>query len=150
VTVFIADDAGLNLPQPVKDEVEASMMGDDRPLSVTVHVGDPTRTDITIAVSIRLDVGADHDATVTAVQDAITAAYGPANYGLDPDAPGRWRVPATTPERTITAYDVAGVIDDVEGVGRVSAVTVNGGASVTLTGWAPLPNLTAPATVTVL
>ena len=150
VTVFIADASGLDLPQSVKDEVEASMMGEDRPLAVTVHVGDPERTDITIAVSIRLALGADHDATVAAVQAAIDAAYDPAGYGLDEDAPGHWRVPATTAERTINEYDVAVIVRDVEGVDRVEDVTINGGAEVTLSGWAPLPNLTAPATVTVL
>jgi len=150
VTVFVKGFAGENLSAPVKAAVLDSMMGTDRPLAVTVHVGDPTRTNITIAVSIRLAANADHDATIAAVQAAIASAYDPASYGLDADAPGRWRVPATTAERTITSYDVAAVIDDVEGVGRVVSVTVNGGASVTLNGWAPLPNLTAPAAVTVL
>lgn len=150
VSVFIASPTGAVLPQTVKDEVRDLMMGEDRPLSVTVHVGDPEYTNLTIAVEIRLALGADHDATIAAVQDAIAAAYNQATYGLDEDAPGRWRPPGTAAERTITSYDVASVIDDVEGVGRVVSVTVNGGASVSLTGWAPLPVLTAPATVTVL
>jgi hypothetical protein len=150
VTVFVAGYAGENLSQPIKDEVTASMMGTDRPLAVTVHVGDPTRTAVTVAVSIRLALGADNPATVQAVKDAVAAAFAPAAYGLDPDAPGRWRVPATTAARTINTFDIAAIVDDVEGVGRVEAITINGGASVTLTGWAPLPNLTAPATVTVV
>lgn len=150
VTVFVRGFAGEALSAPIKDEVEALMMGEDRPLSVTVHIGDPTTTNITIAVSIRLALGADHDATVAAVQAAIDAAFDPARYGIDDDAPGRWRAPGTTAERTVTAYDVAAIIDDLDGVDRVAAVTVNGGASAVLNGWAPLPNLTAPATVTVL
>jgi hypothetical protein len=150
VTVFIVSPTGALLPQAVKDAVAASMMGDDRPLAVFVHIGDATFTNVTIAASIRLALGADHDATIAAVQAAIAAAYSPASFGLDDNAPGRWRVPGTTAERTITAYDVAAVIDDVPGVARVAAVTVNGGASVTLSGWAPLPVLTGPAAVTVL
>jgi hypothetical protein len=150
VTVFVAGYAGEALPTAVKDEVEESMMGEDRPLSVTVHVGDPTETDVTVAVTIRLETDADHDATVAAVQAAIAGFLDPATYDYDGDAPGRWRPPATTAERTITNYDIAAVLDDVVGVGRVVSVTVNGGASVALSGWAPLPNLTAPAAVTVL
>jgi hypothetical protein len=150
VSVFIASSTGGALPTAVKDAVRESMMGEDRPLAVFVHVGDPTYTNLTIAVQIRLALGADHDATVAAVQAAIASAYDPARYGLDDDAPGRWRPPGSTAERTITAYDVAAVIDDVTGVGRVVSVTVNGGASATLGGWAPLPQMTAPATVVVL
>jgi hypothetical protein len=150
VTVFGKGFAGEVLPQGVKDEVIDSMMGEDRPLAVTVHFGDPTYTDLTIAVDMRLAPGADHDATVAAVQDAIAGTYNPASYGLDENAPGRWRAPRSVEERTINDYDVAAVIDDVFGVARIEDVTINGVRSVTLNGWAPLPVLTAPATVTVL
>lgn len=148
VTVFIAGFAGEDLPLAVKDEVADSMIGDDRPLSVTVHVGNPTRTNVTIAVIITLEEGADNPATVAAVEDAITAAFSPAVYGLDSNAPGRWQPPVTTAEREINRYDVVSVIDDIDGVAKITNVTVNGGASVSLTGWAPLPNLTS-VTVTV-
>jgi hypothetical protein len=149
VTVFIAGYAGEDLPLAVADEVEESMMGEDRPSNVTVHVGSPTRTDVTIAVQIRLAADADHDATVAAVEGAIEAAYDPARFQLDEDAPGRWRAPRTVEERVINRYDVVSVIDDIPGLGRIENVTVNGGSQVTLDGWAPLPNLTS-VTVTVL
>jgi hypothetical protein len=147
--VFIAGYAGEDLPLAVADEVEESMMGEDRPSNVTVHVGSPTRTDVTIAVQIRLAADADHDATVAAVEGAIEAAYDPARFQLDEDAPGRWRAPRTVEERVINRYDVVSVIDDIPGLGRIENVTVNGGSQVTLDGWAPLPNLTS-VTVTVL
>ena len=151
VTVYVADEAGNACSQAIKDEVLAEMMGTDRPLSVTVHVGDPTYTNITaVAVSFRLEVGADHDATIAAVTDALTSYLSKATYGLDDTAPGRWRPPLTTVERTITNYDIAGAVDDVVGVKSVTAASINGGASVQLTGWAALPNLTATPAVTVV
>lgn len=150
VTVFIRDVSGADNSAEVKEEVRLSMMGDDRPLAVTVHVGNATRTNLTIEVSVRLEADADVDATTTAIQDAIAAAYDQSTYGIDDDAPGRWRVPRTAAERTINEYDVTAVIDDIDGIAKIEAVLVNGGASVVLGGWAPLPNLTAPATVNIL
>lgn len=150
VTVYVVGAAGANLSAQIKGEVLESMTAEDRPLSVTPHIEDPTRTDVTIAVSVRLTVGADEDATVAAIQAAIELAYSEANYGRDLTAPGRWRAPRSVAERTINAYDVAASIDDLLGIAKIETVTVNGGSSVTLNGWAPLPNLTGPATVTVL
>lgn len=150
VTIYVADVAGDDESTTVLNEVRDSMLGDDRPQAVTVHVRNPTRTDVTIAVEVRLLADADEAATVAAIQDAIATAFGPATYGLDETAPGRWRAPRTDAERTINAYDVSATIDDIFGVAKIESVTVNGGDSVTLAGWAPLPNLTAPATVTVL
>lgn len=150
ITVFLVDANGQPVAAGVKTAVIASMQGVDRPLAVTVHVQDPTYTNLTLAVSVRLTLDADHDATVAAVQDALVAAYSPANFGRDDLAAGRWRPPATTGQRTVTAYDVATVIDDVTGVAAVTAATVNGGASVVMGGWAPLPNLTGTPVVTVV
>jgi uncharacterized phage protein gp47/JayE len=150
ITVFVADVNGNACSSADKTAVLNEFMGTDRPLNVTAHVGDPTYTNITVAISIRLAVGADHDATIAAVQNAITTYLSKATYGLDDTAPGRWRPPVSTAAAVITNYDVAAAADDVDGVLNVTAVTVNGAASVTLTGWAPLPNLTAPPTVTVV
>lgn len=150
VTVFLADADGNACSTTVKNEVIAEMMGTDRPLAVVVHVGDPTYTNITVAVSIRLEIGADYDATVQACKDALSAFFSKATYGLDDTQPGRWAAPKTTVERVITEYDVCAAVDDVAGVKAVTAATVNGAATVSLTGWAPLPNLTATPTVTVV
>lgn len=150
VTVFVRGHDGENLSPEVKDEVRDMMRGEDRPLAVTVHVGDPTRTPITVAVSYRLATGADEAATTAAIQAAITDAYDDAAYGIDDDAPGGWRAPRTDAERTINEYDVAALIDDIAGNAKIEEVTINGVESVTLDGWAPLPELTAPPTVTVV
>lgn len=150
VTIYVADEAGQDLSTTIKDEVRDMMQATDRPLGVTVHVGNPTRTNLTIAVSVRLETGADSPATVAAIQDAVAAVYDPASYGLDPDAPGSWRAPRTTAEATVNEYDVAALIDDLPGIAKIEAVTINGGASAVLAGWAPLPVLTGPVAVTVL
>lgn len=150
VTVFTRGSDGLPVAAAIKDEVVASMMGEDRPLGVTVLAADATYTPLTIALSYRLATGADEDATTAAVSAAITSAYDPAVYAIDEDAPGRWRAPITTEDRTITQYDVAALVDDLDGVSKVTAVTINGGDSAVLDGWAPLPQLTGPPTITVV
>ena len=125
VTIFVADAAGNACSQEVKDEVVAMMMGDDRPLAVTVHVGDPTYTDVLPEVSIRLDIGADYDATVAAAEQALSTWLDKAVYDVDDSAPGRWRPPRNDAERVITEYDVAATVDDVDGVKAVTAATIN-------------------------
>lgn len=150
ITVFGVDANGNALAAGVKTAVVASMQGADRPQSVTVHAADPTYNNLTITASIRLELGADSAATVAAVQDALNTAYSKATWGFDADAPGDWRPPTTTEERTIRTFDVAAVIDDIPGVAAVTAVTVNGGTSLVLTGYAPLPTLTATPTITVV
>jgi hypothetical protein len=149
VTVFTADAAGNPNTAGVKLEVIALMYGEDRPLAVTVHAGDPEYTDVQPAVTIRLEPGADAALTQAAVGAALLAAFDKSAYGLDEDAPGRWRPPSTDDERRITHYDVAAVALATQGVGAVTEATVNGGDEVALTGWAPLPNVPAPIVVTV-
>lgn len=150
ITIFGVDSAGNALSAGTKAAIITAMQGTDRPQSVTVHTQDPTVTNLTIAVTIRLDIGADQPSTVAAVQAALNTAYSKANWGFDADKPGKWRAPTTTSERTITTFDVAAVIDDVPGVNAVTVVTINGASSVTMSGWAPLPNLTGTPTVTVV
>lgn len=150
ITVWVRGHSGEDLAPEAKAEVQASFMGTDRPLAVTTHIGDPPRTPVTIATAIRLTADADEAATIAAVQSAIETAYDPAVYGVDEDAPGRWRPARTVAERTINEYDVTALIDDLPGLAKIEDVTVNGGESVTLTGWAALPELTGPPEVTVL
>ena len=150
VTVFPVDVEGEPSSAPVKAEVIELLEGVDRPLAVTVHAESPTYTSLTLAVSIRLEVDADPDLTVAAVEAALEAAYDPAQFGRDERAPGLWRGPTSTAERTVWHYDVAHVADGVYGVAGVTAATVNGGASVLMTGWAPLPDLTGTPVVTVV
>lgn len=150
ITIFGVDSAGNALSAGTKTAIVNAMQGTDRPQAVTVHTQDPTYTNLTIALSIRLEIGADQPSTVAAVQAALNTAYSKAVWGYDPDKPGKWRAPTTTSERTITTFDVAAAVDDVPGVAAVTAVTINGGASVTMSGWAPLPVLTATPTVTVV
>jgi len=150
VTIFVADEDGNEPPPEVQAAVVAEMMGTDRPLAVIAHVDGPQYTNITVRADIRLRVGADHDATVAACQDALSTAFSKATYGLDDNAPGRWLPPRSSAERVITEYDVSAAVDDVDGVRNVVLAQVNGASSATLTGWAPLPNLTATPTVNVV
>jgi len=140
VTVFPIDVAGQPIAGADIDEVEALLTGDERPLNVMVHVAEPTYTEVDVAISVRLEPGADPDAMATTVEDAVRAHLSPATWAIDATEPGRWRAPQTTAERTIRHFDIAHVADSVPGVAGVTACTVNGGTAVPLLGWAPLPD----------
>jgi hypothetical protein len=150
VKLFLRGPTGLGVPSGVKAEVIEMMAGADRPLGVTVTVGDPELVSINITVSVRLKIGTDEAAAVEAVQAAITNAYNPAGYAFDPSYPGNWKPPTTFVDRLITQFDVAALIDDLEGVDKVTDVSINGDTDVSLTGWAPLPVMNVDPVVLVV
>ncbi|WP_217913249.1 baseplate J/gp47 family protein [Miltoncostaea marina] len=139
VTVFPVDVAGLPLSPADAAEVAAMLTGPERPLNVIVHVEEPTYTTVDVAITFRLEPGVDGPAMEAAVAAAISDYLSPATWALDEAAPGRWRPPDDA-ARVIRHFDIAHVADSLAGVAGVVTCTVNGGTSVTMTGWAPLPS----------
>jgi uncharacterized phage protein gp47/JayE len=139
ISVFCVDTTGNAISGDAAAEVVELLAGDDRPLNVLVHVGDPTFTRIDVAITIRILPEADPVSMRSLVEAAIVAYLDPAQWAADPDEPGRWRAPAATGDRTVRHFDVAHIAEQVPGVTGVVACTLNGGTSVTLGGWAPLP-----------
>jgi hypothetical protein len=146
VTIFPVDEAGAAPGGQVPDELIEMMRPADRPLNITVHVGDPQVTDLAIVIAVRLDADVDPVPALAAVEAAIRATYNKATWGLDETLDWKWR--SRPEDQTITAFDVSHVANTVFGVVGVGTCTINGGASVTLAGYAPLPNITT-CTVTV-
>lgn len=139
ISVFPIDATGQPVAGAAPAEISALLSGDERPLNVTVHVGAPTYTTIAVAIEYRLEPDALEDVVSPAVTAAIEELLSPATWGYDAEAPGLWRAPQITADRAVTAFDVAHAADSVPGVAGVTTCTVNGGASVAMSGWAPLP-----------
>lgn len=139
LTVFAVDEAGEPVASPVAAEVEALLMGAERPLNVTVHVDDPTYTEIDVAVEVRLAEGATEEEMEPLIAAAVAEHLSPATWARDEGAPGLWRMPPGLSDLSAHDYEVAHVVRLVPGVDRVLSVTLDGGAVVNLAGFAPLP-----------
>jgi hypothetical protein len=112
-----------------------------------VHVQPVPRVNVTVAITVEATADAP-GSLATDVQAAITAALAPSAFAFDALEAGKFARVAPT---SLTIFQVSAAVDDLPGVNRVTDVTVNGGASpVSLPTPLSLPNLTAPATVTVV
>lgn len=139
LTVYAIDPDGEALAAPALAELDALLTGGDRPLNVQVHAAAPTYTTVNVAVTVWPEPNADEAAVTAAVETAVRDLLDPARWAYDQNAAGLWRPPTRNAERQITALMVAHRAASTAGVAGVSAATVNAGAAVTLTGFAPLP-----------
>lgn len=136
VTVIVAGADGEPVSAPTLAAVDA-LLEAEREVNFLVFVGNPTYTDVDVDFTIK--AYPDYDAadvvarTITAVENYLSpATFGQVPYG---DAP-EWLA-----DTKIRYLEVAEVINRVEGVWYIGAVTVEGGtADVTLAGIAPLPH----------
>jgi hypothetical protein len=145
--LYLVDSAGHPLSAPVKTAVNAYFAQIDRPLNVTLHLADPAYVNVTVAATVRADVGVDHGDLQSRAAAAITDLLSDATWDADTSAPGGWAAPRAT---QLTVFDVAGALDDLDGLAAVSAVTINGAVTPVALGTPlSLPNLTATPTVTV-
>jgi uncharacterized phage protein gp47/JayE len=133
VTVAVLGDGGALLSGPAKTALENSME-DDAVAMLDVHVIDATIVTVPVATTVVKVAGADSAAVQASVQEAV-AAY------LDPLA---WQSGST-----IYLNEMISLIDRVDGVDRVTTVTINGiAANFVLTGIAAIPKA-GTVTVTV-
>jgi hypothetical protein len=133
VTVAVLGDGGALLSGPAKTALENSME-DDAVAMLDVHVIDATIVTVPVATTVVKVAGADSAAVQASVQEAV-AAY------LDPLA---WQSGST-----IYLNEMISLIDRVDGVDRVTTVTINGiAANFVLTGIAAVPKA-GTVTVTV-
>ena len=149
ITVFPVTAQGTALVAGDKATLLTALAAGDGPLNVSVHVADPTVTVVDVGVTVQAAPGVAAAGLAAAVQAAVSRLLDPAVWGFDRATPGRWRAPATAEDRTVRDYDVAAVAASVPGVVGVDACTLNGGRTVVMSGWAPLPKAgTVTVTVT--
>lgn len=141
VTVYPVDSAGQPLSAGVMGEVLA-MLAANRVLNVAVHVEAPTLVAVNVVASVWPRDGYTAADAIQGATTGIQAFLAPALWGRDSEAPGLWSSPDLAAERVVTSLMVAAAAKNASpAVGGVAAVTVNGGSSVALPGWAVLPQL---------
>lgn len=133
VTVAVLGEGGATLSAPAKAALEASM--EERAVAILeVHVIDATIVTVPVATTVVKIAGADSAAVEASVEEAV-ASY------LDPLT---WQFGST-----IYLNEMISLIDRVDGVDRVTTVTINGvAANFALTGIASVPDA-GTVTVTV-
>jgi len=145
ITLFPVHADGTDLSSGDRTALAATFAAIEKVVGATVHVAAVPRVDVTVAITVEQTADAP-GSLATDVAAAITTALSPARFALDPLAAGRF---AKIAPASLTVYQVAAAVDDLPGVARVLAVTVNGGTTpVTLAAPLSLPNLTATPTVT--
>lgn len=145
LTLYPVHADGTDLSSGDRAALAATFTAIEKVVGATVHVAAVPRVNVTVAITVEQTADAP-GSLATDVAAAITAALSPARFALDPLAAGRF---AKIAPASLTVFQVAAAVDDLPGVARVIAVTVNGGTTpVTLAGPLSLPNLTATPTVT--
>lgn len=135
ITVVVADAAGEPVSGTVKAQVDA-LLEAERELNFLVFVGDPSYTAIDVAFTIKAYPDYDAADVVARVEAAVAEYLSPATFGQAT----YMAAPSWLADTKVRYLEVAEVVNRVEGVWYVDALTVEGGtADVALTGIAPLP-----------
>lgn len=135
VTVAVIDEDGAPLDAPTKAAVD-DLLTSYREVNFVVHIINPTYTTVNVAFTAVAWPGWDPALVKTQAETAITEYLSPANWGLAAEGGTAQWINKTV----VRLFELAAVLDSVEGLDYVTALTINGGtANVTLTGVAPLP-----------
>jgi hypothetical protein len=136
VTVVVVNSAGEPLSAGGRTKVAELLAGEDRLLNLLVYIADPTYTTVNVTFAVVVWPDRDPAAVRNQAVAAVQAYLSPANWGQPPGVRSRSWVNETVVRR----FELAQVLNEVDGVHFVNTLTINGGtADVTLTGVAPLP-----------
>lgn len=134
VAVAAVDEAGAAIGAPVKAELAAYLEA-QREVNFVVNVMDPTFTPVDVAFTYTTLDGYDSAEVGAAAEAAVAAFLSPAVWGGGLLSPPEW-----TNQTTVYFWEIVTVLNNVEGLDRLTALTVEGaGADVVLAGRAPLP-----------
>ena len=138
VTVVALEEDGMDVSSDIADDVIAALAGpEDRLLQVVPHVAPSTPFTVAVAFEITTRAGRDGPTVLAAAEDGVRAYLDRGQWGYDEDAGGLW-----TAQSTIFYLEVAQAIQEVEGVDKVTALTINGGeTNLVMPGIAPLPDV---------
>lgn len=124
ITVAVLGEGGTPLSTEAKDEIEQALEASAVAM-LDVHVVDVVIDTVPVAVTVHLFDGFDEAAVLDAVEAAITAYIDPLTW--------QWG-------GVIRRFEIVSLVDRVEGVDYVTAVTIDGvAADYTVTGAATLP-----------
>lgn len=148
ISVYPVDEEGLDVPLAVEHAVlQALSDPDQRALNVLVRVAKPTRTPVAVEYEATAAPGYDPTDVQGQVHAAVRAWLHPARW-----AGGDLEPPDWTSDRLVRIFDVARVIQTVDGVQHIDSLLLDGQpADVVLPGRVPLPahpQAAVPSTVT--
>lgn len=136
VGVSAVDSSGNVVSTTIQAEI-ISYLEAQRELNFIVTFIQPTVTTVDVAYTAHITSGSDWATVEAAVNAALENYLSNANWGGGGSSPPTWDATATT----VRYLQVAAVIEAVQGVDYVSALTLNGSsADVALSGVAPLAN----------
>lgn len=135
VTVVPVDENGAAVSSGARADV-AALLDAAREVNFVVSVATPTYTTVNVAFTATSWPEYDPAAVATAASDALASYLSAATWGQ----PGSQETRAWVREDKVRILEVASILNGVDGVRHVTAITLNGGSSdVTLAGAAPLP-----------
>lgn len=145
VAVAVVGANGEALSAAVKTDVE-TLLEEQREANFIAHVIDPSYTQITVVFEAVAQTGYAVADVEARAEQAVLDYLDPANWAGGADDPPEWR-----DENRVRYLELAQVINAVDGVDYVTALTVNGGqVDVVMVGVAPLPrpsdDLVSPTT----
>lgn len=145
ITVVAVDEDGEAVSAPIKAQIDAYLTA-LREVNFIVNTADPTYTTVDVTFTAVAWAGWDAEEVETAAETAVANFLSPATWGQGPDGnTNEWNN-----EPVVRYLEVAAVLNGVQGLNYVSALTIDGGtADIEMTGVAPLPRAgTIDGTVT--
>lgn len=140
-TVLLQGLDGLPVPTPIKDQYRDLIIPDSRRLVNNVlYVQDPVYHSVSVSFSFTVYAGFEPSIVLAAAEAAVADMFDPLKWGL----PQTGEEALWTNKPIVSVYDVAGALDRVEGLDRVTVITIGlDGASPTagdktMTGIGPL------------
>jgi hypothetical protein len=148
ITVAVIGEDGLDPGSTVKNAVDADLQG-RREVTFIVRVVGPSITTVNVAFTAVAYAGYDPATVEAAAEEAVRDYLDPAKWGTpqsgDASSNGGW-----VDQPNVDRFEIATVLNEVEGLNRVTALTINGDVlDITLTGKAALASAgTVAGTVT--
>lgn len=141
VTVIAVDASGIGVTGSVKTNVDA-LLEANREVNFVINQLDPNYTVVTPAVTVKVATGYSNAVVDANITTALTNYFSPARWAIDPTVTDQTALQTWVEQTTVYYNEVITLISNVEGVDRVTALTLNGVAgNLTLIGPAALTTL---------
>ena len=139
VTVIAIDQSGNAVSSAIKTAIDNDLQA-RREVNFLVYEADATQVLINVTFTAVALAGFDKPTLLSSINSALQSYLDPSTWGSTEDDPRAWRL------ITIVRYlEIAQVINDVQGVDYISALTIGiqgsamGTVDLNMTGTAPLP-----------
>lgn len=146
-TVLLQAFDGEPVPAPIKDLYASLIIPDNRRLvNLTLYVEDPTYTPVNVNFSFTPHTGYQGPLVLVEAEAAVADLFDPIKWGL----PGSGEEPLWTNKTVVSQYDIAGALDRVEGLDRVTLIQIGLNADAPTAGdknLAGIGPLTRPGTI---